>query len=237
MKRNKKGTILILTMGIMIVCMLLPMITALIEDSVFDQKVVYNDMKTMQFSRNLSDVEKLFLLYKGNEATVDEEKTKLNSEDMKKVVDTALTPYKKAGMILGELDEFVMECEPHFYYSSTETNLSGIFWMIQLESHNQWRESMTIWMDDQSQKLMLFSYECDSMIFEENTAEEYLGWFSSIYMEQMDFGTGRNETIVYEAYNAEVPENYLCIQIRDVTYGDMELLFLIDFLGYSVSIE
>ena len=56
----------LLAILVLILCGILPIIIAKIQDDIVDEKVVYEDVKTVQLLHELNDMEKIYLLKSGH---------------------------------------------------------------------------------------------------------------------------------------------------------------------------
>lgn len=220
---------------------MLPTIVAKVEDHLADETVYYNEMKSVQLLRELNDVEKLYLLKNDTSVSISEEDTNLKSANMFEVVEAALVTYIERGFIQGNLADFSMECEPRLYYSNTISNLSGIFWEIQMELSDEFGQNIYLHLDDQTGKLLLISYECLEPIYQNlyldifTKKEKYINHLFADYQAGMDF-------FAYDRTYGENHEDYydakqIIYTIGDVVYGEILIKFVLTDSGFSIYVE
>lgn len=235
MKWYRNGIILILTVVVIVLCAMLPVITAQIGDSLADRNVVYEEMKRVQFFKELSDGERLHLLRYGSIATISEEKAKLKSEDMIEVLEAVLLPYSESPFSIGNLADYSMECTPVLYYSSTLPGLSGIFWMVDMESVDEEAgKRVSLCLDDQTNKVMLLSFECLEASCNEEALTDRLSYLCETYMGEKDFVTKEYENRFWGEINATYEEQSIDYRFGDVIYGEISLMFKVYTYGFAI---
>lgn len=186
MKKHKNILIFILTTAIILLCAMLPVIAGVIQDSLDGQSINYQEMRTVQFSRELSDLEKLSLLRYGEMLDVSEEKTRLKIAQVQDVAKSLLEPYINTGMMPVNFEDFIFSASPKLFYNNTSSGISGIFWMIDMKSEDG-NHMVSMCIDDQDEDLMLVSYDCMMDIYSSLGLERdyILNTFCEIYFDRI----------------------------------------------------
>lgn len=182
MKKFKHVLIFLLMASVILLCGMLPTIAGLLQDSLDGQSVTYAEMKTVQFSKELTDFEKLSLVRYGDLADVSDEKTHLKETEIQKVAINLLAPYVEAGLIPTDVTEFKFYGKPKLLYNDASSELSGIFWLVDMKSLDG-NQTISMCIDDQDKDLMVVSYDCMNNIYHENGFEmdSLLDIFCNIY--------------------------------------------------------
>lgn len=235
MRKSNNRVVLVLTALVIFLGGILPGIIGKIEDFLADDKVYYRELKTVQFFRDLNDTQKLYLLEHGSTASVVEYRAKLKQEDMQEVLETALQPYIEMGYIFAEVGDFTMECEPILYYSNTEANFSAIFWLVEMELWDGWGQSISLYLDDATGKMMLISYECLEPVFEKEFWDYNLEMLCSIYKSSMGWDEVNS---LHEKSTEEFNyRNIIHYRRGDIVYGELGIDFIISENGFSIQFE
>ena len=232
----KNKIVVAFTIVIMILCGLLPVMSAKVVDFWADNTIHYEDMKTLQLFRELNDTQKMYLLAQGTRGSISKERARLKQESMYDVVEKAIMPYFEGGYIEGELSEFTLESTPVLFYSSTETNLSAIFWEVVLKADNAYGQSIYLYLDDSTGKILTMSYECKEMIFDVKMWKRFISEIFLVYQSNMDW---------YEAQEGAYGEEYQEYEGRreisyirgDIIYGELEIIFTISELGFRIGVR
>lgn len=233
MKKHKNVLFIILMLIIILLCGMFPTIAGVIQDSFDGQNINYEEIKSVQFSKKISTVEKLFLLSRGDIAAASEKKTKINAENIRNTAEEVLLPYINRGMIRGDLSDFSIQYEPILYYNSEESDISSIFWMIDMTSYTEsWSEHIYLCIDDQTGRLMVISYECSEEIYPAYMWDELLAWFYSTYYGELDLSEEEKAWLLSKEINPMDETSTITLRMGDETYGEFELMFCVNSTGF-----
>lgn len=246
MKKYRNGILFLCIFLLIILGGMLPVITAKVEDLLVDDKVHYEEMKTLNMFQKLSDTQKAFLLSNGAMVEISEQQTSLKKEMMQEILITMLAPYYDIGLIKSDVTEFSIQCTPFLYYSSTKSNFSSVFWQIQMETVAEYGQHILLCLDDDTAKIMAISYECTEPVFTKGYFDYYINKLSSLYLSHMNF-EDITETIpsddgLYGAENEEINQKRkykaeLTWSFTDALYGGMELSFILTETGFKIGID
>lgn len=239
MKKYKSEILIVLTVVVIILCGMLPRMVGMVEDYFADQNVSYGEQKTVSLIRELNDVEKMYLLKNGTEVSISEERTKLKWTNMSEVLDAALSWYTQNGFIISMATDFtITKCEPVLYYSTEMSNLSGVFWEIDMELWDYYGQSISLILDDQTGKVLLISYECLEPIFDTKDLNKPLQYLFECYQSERDwhsyFTYAGMKDIEQEEYTHKRDMLY---EYGDVVYGQNGIVFTITENGFSIQLE
>ena len=238
MKTNKNHIFVGLTLLAIILGAMLPTILAKVEDVFADEKVNYVKQKNVSLIRELSDVEKMYLLKEGTPVSISEERTNLSWTNMLEVLSAALSWYHSNGFIYGAPKEFtIVKCEPRLYYSNEMSNLSGIFWRIDMELVDYYNQSISLCLDDQTGKVLLISYECEEPLFDQKDLNVPLMNLYECYQSERSwnnlmYSSNDNVEKVKEKTKVEFIFSY-----GDVIYGENAIVFTMTETGFSIHLE
>lgn len=238
MKPRKNTIIFVLITVLLVLCGILPMIIAKIQDYAADEKVVYEDRKTIQLFRELNDTEKLYLLKSGSKIEIGKERTKLKSENMQEVVITAISNLEP--FVHGNLSDFSIECEPFLYYSNQFPELSDIFWHVKMELSDELGQSIYLCLDDSTDKLLSISYECLEPVYMSKKLDYYLGTLFLNYLSQMDYWLAMQSASNIEGMevNEEVTNaKKLNFSMGDIIYGEFHIYCIMTETGFQIDVE
>ena len=224
------------TIVIMILCGLLPVISAKMADSWADNTIHYEEMRRLQLFRELNDTQKMYLLAQGTTASISKERAKLKQENMYEVVEKAIMPYFNGIYIEGKLSDFTLESTPVLFYSSTETNLSAIFWEIVLKADNAYGQSIYLYLDDATGKVLTMSYECKEMIFDVKMWKRFINEIFLVYQSNMDWYEG-DEGVYGEEYEEYAGRREIHYRRGDIIYGELDIVFTISELGFQIEVR
>lgn len=230
MKRYKKISVTGLTIAVILFCAFLPSGIATLTDAFEDHRISYGTQKNVSLIRELNGIEKIYLLKSGIPVAGAGERTNLGSYDMMEVVENALSEYYNCGYIESEIADFtIVECEPFLYYSNEISNLSGIFWQIYMESDNAYAESISMYLDDQTGKVMLLSYESHEEIYSGQSLSERLYGLYSLYESQQGWMMEKNGEQQEYLHKQE-----MTCRLGSKLYGEIEICFTMTTSGYSI---
>lgn len=233
MRRFRNSIVLVLTAVVIVFCAILPQIPARIQDSLSDKRVVYEDIKTVQFYKDLTTVEKLFLVSRGSIISADEEKAKIKTENIREVVENALFPYIEAGLIPENLSDFSIQYEPLLYYDSTVSDISNIFWCIDMKLSESNEQKIYLCIDDQSEKIMMISYECLERICDEGMLEKLNTIFYNTYQDEMELWESTESYIIAsEQKNTAIEDAAITFCLSDAVYGELNMTFCANTKGF-----
>lgn len=189
MKLLKNIAIFVPTALIILFCGMLPTISGQVQDSLDGQNVTFAEMKTVQFSKEVTDFEKLFLMCYGDMVDVSDERTRFKERELEAHAKELLDPYVNAGLIPTSLEEFSFSASPRFLYMNDSSEISGIFWLVDMK-YDYSKENISMCIDDQDGDLMLVSYDClaDRDIYESigMDLDELMNIFCDLYFQQVD---------------------------------------------------
>lgn len=238
MRKHKSQILIVLTVVVIIFCGMLPRMVGMVEDYFVDQNIGYGEQKTVSLIRELNDVEKMYLLKNGTEVSISEERTNLKWTDMKEVLDAALSWYTQNGFIVGCAPDFtITKCEPVLYYSTEMPNVSGIFWKVNMELWDYYGQSIYLYLDDQTGRVLLISYECLEPIFDGKDLNTPLLAIFDFYQSERDwhgFNYAGKENIEPEKYKHK---NEIVYSYGDTVYGENGIVFIITENGFSIRLE
>lgn len=255
MKKWKSIGAVILVALVIILCGILPKIVAEVEE-LFTEEATYVDIKTMQFSSELSDLEKMYLVVYGNKDDIVVESATLSQEEALAIAQERLEPYFTAGLIAREQEEFdVAICKPMFCFSNTysQNDLSGVFWVVHLENNGQnekevteqnaqeadaqfdkeMKAEITVWIDEISGEIVWIYYYNEKGCYVPEELGQKAVDFTSLFMEDKDFSSSENEIYVAE-YNDAPYLYYVSYSVENVIYGNIHLEFHTTQTGFEV---
>lgn len=246
MKKYRNRFLFIGVLFIIILGGLFPVIVEKVEDHLVDDKVHYEEMKTLNMFRKLNDIQKAYLLAHGVKTEISKQRTSLKQEEMQEILTEALASYYGIGLIKSDVTEFNFQCTPFLYYSSTESNFSAVFWQVQMETVTEYGQHVLLYLDDETSKIMTISYECTEPVYDKGEFESYLRKLSSLYRSCMDFEDV--EDVLPEEINpigiAEGYENQknrykmeLHWSVTDAIYGVLDISFILTNQGFKIGID
>lgn len=236
MKADKNRCMLLITILIIVISSMFPMLTAMLEDAIADDNICYEEIKTVQLFKELNDVQKMYLLEHGVRASISEERTSLKAENIQEVVVNVLGDYYAEGYILSQLSDFsIVKCEPFLYYSNTESNLSGIFWNIQMELWDEWGQSISLCLDDQTGKALLISYDCLETVYQRKSWSSMIEKLYSIYQSKMSWYSINEE--YREETETRKEKNLIHYSMGDAMYGEIGIDFIITKNGFYIGLD
>lgn len=235
MKKWKSIIAVIVVFLVIVLCGMLPGIVASVEDS-FTEEMTYVDVKTMQFSNELSDIEKLYLVAYGDKAEISQENTELQYEEVIEVADKLLQPYFDAGLIVQPREMYSINCIPIFCYSNTNSGneISGVFWIVELVDKENSADYISLWIDESTQKIIWIRYQSKHDYYNPELLGELAHSFYSLYMsDKEELFSAENETYVDEYEN--LPYEY-CVgrQFDDSIYGSIYMQFMVTCDSFEV---
>lgn len=250
MKKWKSISAVILVALVIVLCGMLPGIVAEVEEF-FTEETTYVDVKKMQFSSELSDLEKMYLVVYGNKDDIVVESATLSQEEAIAIAQARLEPYFTAGLIAREQRDFdVAICKPMFCFSNiySQIDLSGIFWVVHLENNGQnekevteqnvqsakeVKEEITIWIDEVSGEIVWIYYFNEKGCYAPEELGENAVDFTSLFMEDKDFSSSENE--IYISEFDDIPYlYYISYSVENVIYGNIHLEFHTTQNGFEV---
>lgn len=243
MKKHKNEIFIVLTVVVIIFCGMLPKLIGLVEDYFADQNISYGEQKTVSLIRELNDVEKMYLLKNGTEVSISEDRTNLKWTNMSETLDAALSWYTQNGFIMGQTADFtIIKCEPVLRYSTQMPNVSGIFWKVDMELSDYYGQSISLYLDDQTGKVLLISYECLEPVFSIadlalplqalfDCYQSERDWHNVVYAGQNNIEPEETENVAYP-YKREIIFHY-----GDIVYGENSIKFIVTENGFSVQLE
>lgn len=237
MKKQHTSLIVSLTVIVIALCAVLPMLLFKLGDFVMDDKVYSAEVKSVQFSAELTDLERLYLIDRGMSTEITQDRTILKSEDMKEVLATSLTEYIDTGLLIVDIieDFDVVSCIPYRCYSNEIANLSGTFWEIYLESASDPGHSLRVSLDDQTGKILLMSYECLEPIYDEYMVDVLPNALLDCYRNHMDMPYYIDE--MNDENKKVQTSKSVRLYMTDMVYGEIRLKFTVSTSGFSIYIE
>lgn len=250
MRKIRNGLILIMTLTIIAFCAMLPRIYADMQDSVSDEKVEYEDVKTVLFEKDLYFTEKLFLLRDGLRVSVSEESTSKTSEEILDHAYGWLEYFLSYGMLGGDWGTYEIKMEPMLFFYDDSDNISSTFWLVEFVLEDDWGV-ISLWLDDETGKMLSVNYESQYQIYVQYQLEEYLSAFYSFYLDQNDILNDQEITQEYtdiidvagnQAYAADElidkkNGTAMVFTIGDEIYGELNLYFYVYTNGFFVSLS
>lgn len=188
MSRFRHTILVVMAVGLILLCGMLPSIAGKLQDSLEGTNVALESVKTVQFSHELTDFEKLSLIRYGEMAEVSAEKTKMQTKQVQVCALSIINLYQENGLIphvidiedaAGALETFSFQVKPVLLYDTTSSEQRGIFWLVDIKSVDD-LHFFSMCIDDQDGKLMIISYlnhEENRLIAEDgNTVTEDSGY-------------------------------------------------------------
>ncbi len=236
MKNRSATGIAVITVMILVICALLPVIVLKTGDIAANKRVHTVEMKTIQFARELTDADRLYLLGNGMRVTTSEEKTNLRTEDLIETIRPGLTAYLEAGLIQGNVEDYaITEALPYRMYSNVDSNISCAFWYIDLETPDQPGRYVTISLDDQTGRIMQISYTNVDTICSADSLRLLLDVFITVYAApiELDFMIDAC-AYVYEDTDMSASARLYC---EDTAYGELGIKLNLIPYGFFASLE
>jgi len=246
MKKYSNGILFIGILFIIVLGGLFPVMVAKVEDHLIDDKVHYEEMKTLNMFRKLNDTQKVYLLGHGVKTEISERRASLKQEEMREILTEAFASYYGIGLIKSDVTEFDLKCTPFLYYSSTESNFSAVFWQVQMEAVTEFGQYVQLYLDDETGKIVTISYECTEPVYEKGKFEYYIRKLSSLYQSCMDFENTEDMASaeinpMNSAEGSEIQKNRykreLHWSVTDAVYGGVEITFILTNQGFKIGIE
>ena len=245
MGKFNKIVILTLTAAILLFCAGLPWLYSGMQTFMTDNKVGYEDMKTISFDKNLSIIDKMFLLRDGIQIPTESYNTFLVQEDVEAIIYQELEYYKTQEIILKELGGLYMETSPVLVFDNVKQKTSHYFWLIHAHTDN-YEEIINMWLDDETGMILQFSYESADPLFEKDEWMDILQRFAFGYLERLTLldvnenGDGNELNSDYLQGNMAYDkkngiETYYTI--GDSVYGELQLHFYSYSNGFYVEIN
>lgn len=248
MKKNRNSLIFILCLILLVLCAMFPFITARIGDFLSSEILTYHKVKTVQLYPEVNDIQKLYLLKNETFIPISESQCKLKKDDMGEVLESVLAAYIDSSLIKGTISDFSLKCEPFRYYSKTEANLSATIWVVQMELWDELGQSIVVYLDDRDGKILSISYDCLNPVYENKELAEKIWILSEIFLSYMDWlnineTDGKNGTeavnnelsgIVDQTDDYDKKKTGLSYHVGDVTYGELEILFVLTEKGFRI---
>lgn len=232
MRRWRYGVLILFTVAVILVCACFPMIVAGIEDSMTNKTVEYHDVVQLQLFKELNMTQKLYLLTKGEEAEILEDNANLKKSAMSVIAEAALKPYYGTGLLIMDLSHYTMECKPRLFYSNQYSDVSGIFWYVEMT--DVYGQKISMYIDDWTGRIMLINHEVGRESYDGiQRWEEQMSQLIQVYQDE----TGMYENIVpdeMEEINPEFLRKTSVLRIGDVLYGEIGLVFEISENGFAI---
>ena len=236
MKRKFTKLMIGLVIVVLILCAVLPWVVANIGDRLLNEKVYSAELKTVQLAKELTDLEKIYLLNSGLKMEITDERTRLKTEDMKEVLAVSVEPYINESLIQGTIDDFdIVSCEPYRYYSDTISNLSGTFWEISLISKYVSGEYLELCLDDQSGSVLQMMYEYPKPIFSKEKLPYSTNQCVEVYKKNGTFNDATEGIAEYTDKNDSVASKEL--YNNDSNYGENGVMFTVTDTGIYIYVE
>lgn len=235
MKKWKSIIAVIVVFLVIVLCGMLPGIVASVEDS-FTEEMTYVDVKTMRFSNELSDIEKLYLVAYGDKVDISHENTELQYEEVIEVADKLLQPYFDTGLIVQPREMYSISCIPIFCYSNTNSRneISGVFWLVDLVNKENSADQISLWIDESTQKIIWIRYHSKQYCYNPEMLGELAYSFYSLYMsDKEELFSAENETYVGEYDNLPY-EYYVNWQFDNSIYGSVYMQFMVTCDSFEV---
>lgn len=208
---------------------LLPVITARVQDSVANGTIRYDTMQEIRLNlRELSIIDKLFLVNQTTIIGISEGKTNLTPDDVKQLVFYELQPYIQQGLIQDNLSDFSFECRPDLHYVIGVTEMSNVFWHVTMQRKSKESQRLELDIDDKTGKIITISYEYVPSLWEDWQYDELLTDFYTIYFNRLGLQPeeGDWESSDEHAYSA------VTFRWGDMEYGEMGLEFTVYPTGF-----
>ncbi len=250
MRKIRNSLILILTVAIIAFCAILPRIYADMQDSVSDEKVEYEDIKTVLFEKDLYFVEKLFLLRDGLRVSVSEESTSKTSEEILDHAYGWLEYFFSYGMLGSDWNSYKIKMEPMLFFYDDLDNISSTFWLVEFVLEDDWGV-ISLWLDDETGKMLSINYDSQYQIYNQYELEEYLSAFCSFYLDQNNVwkdqeitqeytditDVAANQSYTTDEFNDKKNGTAMVFTIGDKIYGELNLYFYIYTNGFFLSLS
>ncbi|MBE5956272.1 MAG: hypothetical protein E7253_07445 [Lachnospiraceae bacterium] len=246
MKKYRNSVLFLGVLFIIILGGLFPVIVAKVEDHLVDDKVHYEEMKTLNMFQQLNDTQKAYLLAHGVKTEISRQRASLKQEEMQEILTEALASYYGIGLIKSDVTEFSFQCTPFLYYNSTESNFSAVFWQVQMETVTEYGQHLLLYLDDETGRIMTISYECTEPVYETGKFDYYIKKMSSLYRSCMDFESvedvvpaeinGTNSEYGYENQKKTYKRELHWSVIDDV-YGELDIGFILTNRGFKIGID
>ena len=233
MKNKQTIRIASITGVIILICALLPVIVLKTGDAISDGKIYTSDIQTIQFNQNLSSADILYVVARGMHVEMAPEKMNLKEADLDAVIAEKLLPYKEAGLVSYNFDEFnIRACWPYRGYSDDDSSVSGAFWVVDAESTNQSEQFMHLFIDDQSGDILLFNYMCTQTLYSSYDVEELINYHQNLMDTYSDLlgielTFNHHEDSLYE-------RNYRIYNV-ETNYGTVGLNISLTDFGFSIT--
>lgn len=253
MRKVINGLILIMTVGIIALCALLPQIHADIQDSVSESKVEYEDMKTVSFEKELNLIEKLFLLRDGLRIEVSEGNAVKSDGDITELAYHYLDFLRSSDILSSNRSYYDISMQPMFFFFSNAKTVSGTFWLVDLIfEDDKGLEKMSLWIDDETGNLLSIDYEADYPVYTQDQLEALLSVLYTYYLESSEIWDEEQtvreniqsepkETVSFtdEYVNMETKKlgDAMTFTIGDVIYGELSLNFYAYSNGFFISLS
>ena len=242
MKKQKQYILPACTLLLIVLFGFLPAITSKIQDSLTDDKIQYAEMKTLQLSRELNDLEKIYLLSHGEKMEITDRNTSFTRENMMEALKSALLPYHDAGFLTDDISNFTLQSQPYLYYDNTKSNFSTVIWQILMEMPDP-EQSIYLLLDDSSGKILSISYECGEPIFKTSILYKHVSHLLSVYQStlSLDMLTGQEftekDSVTNESelnHNQETYKQSVIWRFGDNTYGEQEIVIIVTETGFKI---
>lgn len=246
-KWKRLGAIIMVALTI-VLCGMLPGIVGRIEDTI-PVEPTYVNMKSMQFSRELSDLEKMYLVVYGNKVDVSADTASLEPEEVIAIALEKLEPYYSMGLISQPVKTFDVEiCRPMLCYSTvySQNELSGVFWVVNMidggvnekgtnVSYDETviKKEITLWIDEISGEIVWIHYYDEEGCYEPEELAEVGVTFHSLFMEDKELESAENNSYISEFQ--DIPYlYYVSHSIENAIYGNIHLEFHTMQTGFEI---
>ena len=236
MHKIKSFFAVLLTVAVVAACAMLPTFVAGMQDNVQQDEITVGDVNEVKLEvEKLNMFEKLFLFREGQSIIYKKEKTELVSKDMEILVSEQLRPYVDAGLILGDVNDLSMEATPMLYFYSGKTDLSHVFWNVNIFSYEEPFYHLELYLDDETGKIIVINLYCDEPVYDYDMFER-LQMFLEIYISNFEDDIEDDTEyvpVVEIVENTNTDVEVISAELRwgDVIYGELTLEFA--FSPYS----
>ncbi len=230
MRKFRNILIVLVTAAGIVAGGLLPVITAKVQDSVSNGTIHYDTMQEIRLNlRELSMIDKLFLVNQSTIIGISEGKTNLTPADVKQLVFYELQPYVQQGLMEDNLSDFSFECRPDLHYVIGVTEMSNVFWHVTMERISKKSQRLELDIDDKTGKIITITYEYAPSLWEEWQYDELLTDFYTIYFNRLGL---KPDEGYREPSDKEHEYSTVTFRWGDMEYGEMGLEFTVYPTGF-----
>ena len=230
MKNKKTSLIIVCSLVIMAFFFSLPVIVLKSSDAISDGKIYTSEIKTIEFGKKIDTESLIYLIINGIRMETPESEMNLEADNLRSTIKDSLSLYYENGLITEDFDDYsIREYWSYRVYSDSDSNISGAYWVIDMQTQSFPKNYLFLTIDDETGKILLITYVTEESTYDVADLETYHEKLFETYSE--DVGIKFDD--YYDEgsfYNRNSKQYYIA-----TSYGRFCLTFYLTDYGFNVS--